>query len=112
MGIYPNRRTEDHQPSSFGGESWVEVETEPGIVRKRYVYAHQWVEKRTDCYCCSCGDEAGLDPACRNHGFAAKRPCEVHGMPGSLWDDDLPGSGGTMPESVQAHNRRRRGLLT
>jgi len=56
---------------------------------------------RTDCFCCSCGDPEGSDPACRNHGFAAKRPCEEHGMPGSVWDDD-----DTMPDSVQKERAR------
>lgn len=102
MGIYPRRHTENHQRGSFGGETWTEVETQPGIIRKRKVEAHQWVETRTDCFCCSCPDWGGGDPYCRNHGFAGERPCERHNMPGSPDEES-----GVMPESVQAARAKR-----
>lgn len=101
MGIYPHRRTHDHKRSALGGEFWQETETEPGIIRRRSVQATPWVVERTDCYCCSCPEFGGADPACRNHGWAAARPCEVHQMSGSSWDD------GTMPDSVQVVRARR-----
>lgn len=104
MGIYPVRHTEDHRATQRGEESWVEVEREPGIERRRRVHAGMWMVTRTDCFCCSCG-ELHTDPACRNHGFAAKRPCELHNMPGQVWDHS-----GEMPEPVQAVRIRRADL--
>ena len=72
-------------------------------------------ENRKNCFCCSCGDREGTDVACRNHGWAAQRSCEKHGMPGQLWGEemcnDLKHHGrqihdedctyGKMPKSVQ-----------
>jgi hypothetical protein len=70
-------------------------------VYERQVMVEPWREvQRLTCFCCSCGD-FGADPACRNHGYAGTRPCEKHGTPGSVWDDD-----GTMPDSVQMERRR------
>jgi hypothetical protein len=72
-------------------------------------------EFRDTCFCCSCGDREGSDPACRNHGFAATRPCEDHGTPGSVWDamtapgEEVPDWHDTMPESVQEYRRMRKG---
>ncbi len=107
MGIYPVTRRENVS-RNHGQETWTEVEETPGLVRRRTVVAHEWTEERTECFCCSCGDREGSDAACRNHGFAAKRPCERHNMPGSEWEDfGIEGdtSVGTMPESVQAVRR-------
>lgn len=108
-GIYPHMKRENVTRYD-GKEQWTEVEETPGLIRRRNVLASEWVEERTDCFCCSCGDREGSDPACRNHGFAAERPCETHNMPGSVWDDfGIEGdtSVGTMPESVQAVRRHR-----
>jgi hypothetical protein len=84
-------------------------------IYERTVIETPWVEvQRITCYCCSCGDREGSDPACRNHGFAAVRPCEEHGTPGSVWDADmgdgepLPDWHDTMPESVQEVRKRRK----
>lgn len=88
--------------------------SEPGLEYTATLKPGDWTETRTDCFCCSCGDY-GSDPACRNHGFAAERPCEKHGTSGSVWDDmfnddgTLHATSGTMPESVQAEALRRRG---
>lgn len=86
-------------------------------VYERCVVQTEWVEvQRITCFCCSCGEREGSDPACRNHGFAAVRPCEEHGTPGSVWDADtgdgepLPDWHNTMPESVQVIRRERRAM--
>lgn len=102
MGVYPQRHIESIETTSNGAQSWVEIEKEPGIVRRRHVYATSWQTFRVDCYCCSCPDWGGPDPYCRNHGFAAERPCEVHNMPGTADEK------GVMPESVQAERARNR----
>lgn len=60
------------------------------------------IEERDDCFCCSCGEREGSDPACRSHGDYGKRPCEEHGMPGYTWEDEGGGDSGVMPASVQA----------
>ena len=46
-------------------------------------------ENRTNCFCCTCGDREGSDVACRNHGWAAQRPCEKHEMPGQAWGEEM-----------------------
>lgn len=111
MGIYPTD-TFDKIP----GSDWL-VRTEnwfDGTIKTTYYEPVLMIDVRTDCFCCSCGDREGSDPACRNHGWAAKRPCEVHEMPGTVWDDaSLPGEGpdpwaNTMPESVQEIRRLER----
>lgn len=115
MGLYPER--DIVRTSTPEGTFLTVTRTEPGLVTtERFVLASTMVE-RDNCFCCSCdeNDLGGLiaDPACRNHGFAATRPCEVHGMPGSVWDDlpnddgTLPEWCGTMPESVQEIRRQR-----
>ncbi|MGC0143179.1 hypothetical protein [Pseudactinotalea sp. Z1732] len=100
MGIYPRTKIVDRQRNIAGGEFWTEEEHTPGLIRRRLVVAQPWVEERTDCFCCSCdnteyGTRVGSDPHCRNHGFAAERPCETHNMPGQTNED------GVMPASVQ-----------
>ena len=57
-------------------------------------------ENRVACYCCTCGEREGSDAACRNHGWAAVRPCLFHDMPGSEWDEEV-GDAGQMPMSVE-----------
>lgn len=104
MSIYPDRSITEHQRLPKGGESWVEVETEPGIIRRRRVLATNWAVERTDCFCCSCVHREGEDPACRNHGWAARRPCDEHGMPGQRWGYGSPRDG-EMPSTVQAYLR-------
>jgi hypothetical protein len=102
MGIYPDTYYEK-QPD---GSLFVRVHT-PGLdMITVYPPPVAMIENRETCFCCSCGDREGSDVACRNHGFAAVRPCEEHGMPGSPWDieDDEPA---TMPVSVQEHRRQR-----
>jgi hypothetical protein len=94
MGIYPHTEIKDRRPVA-NGETWTEVRTQPGLTQTRVVIAAPWVEKRTDCYCCSCDDEGLADPYCRNHGWVGERPCDTHGMPGEA--DDF----GVMPVSVQ-----------
>lgn len=83
------------------GQEVTIIVSEPGLEYRATLKPEDWTEVRTNCFCCSCGDMEGSDPACRNHGFAATRPCELHNMPGSPWDDD-----GTMPESVQVARAR------
>lgn len=101
MGIYATRLTHDHYKPPTGGEAWIEDEHTPGLIRRRQVIATEWVEIRSDCYCCSCGDREGADGACRNHGWYGQRPCEKHGMPGYAWEGTEE-----MPESVQAERAR------
>lgn len=96
MSIYPDRKL---IPTSTG---YIEEISTPGLVRRRELHGTDWTEVRSDCFCCSCDPESSStsDPACRNHGWAAERPCEKHGMPGAAYDD------GEMPESVQAVRAR------
>lgn len=106
MGIYAERYYEDENGHRISipprrTVPYVEVVSEPGVVWKRTVTPSEWTEERTDCYCCSCGERVGSDPACRNHGFAAKRPCDIHNLPGSEWDPEfMDGLEGVMPEPV------------
>lgn len=79
-------RRRDVELMSNGGEKWTEVIKEPGLEKTRIVVAEPWINSREDCYCCSCGN--GTDPYCRNHGHVGRRPCDTHGMPGSV-DTDL-----------------------
>lgn len=102
-GIYPTRTTHDNYSMPGGGEAWIEDEHTPGLIRRRQVFATEWVEIRTDCFCCSCPDDVRIDVACRNHGYYAKRPCEKHGMDGYAWEDT-----DEMPESVQKERERLR----
>lgn len=109
MGIYPSYRksvpTFDHKA---GTQTWTEYKDTPGVIEERTVTATTWkVTERTDCFCCSCDDERpGSDPACRNHGWAAQRPCETHQLPGQTWGDEAgPQLDGTMPISVQAYRK-------
>lgn len=61
----------------------------PGL-KRLYVYELVAVfEERTDCFCCSCGTRPGSDVACRNHGWAAQRPCEEHDQPGKPWGEEM-----------------------
>lgn len=107
MGIYETYSkgpvTFDHQT---GVSTWTEYQEWPGYKNSRTVTATRWEEcERTNCYCCSCCDDRqGSDAACRNHGWAAQRPCEKHKLPGQPWDDTGdPNYAGLMPDSVQAH---------
>jgi hypothetical protein len=100
-----------------GSESWKEYDTrESGVKRLRTVYASAWAEiERTNCFCCTCPAN-NTDPHCRNHGFAGRRPCEEHNLPGTKYQqehiDNKTGSlfrVDVMPQSVQAY-RREQGL--
>lgn len=113
MGIYENysKGPVTTDPET-GLQTWTEYQEWPGYKNSRTVTATPWVlAERTDCYCCSCDDERpGSDPACRNHGFAAQRPCESHNLPGQPWGDELAGSEleGKMPLSVQQYRAGNR----
>lgn len=108
MGIYPETKylsplhpgVERLQPTWNDGPM-IQVVSEPGLTRKRTLTPGPWVEERTNCFCCSCREFGGADPACRNHGWAATRPCEKHKMPGSPWDIDGDEYDGVMPVSVE-----------
>lgn len=104
MGLYP------HVDFTEEGDLLVKTEDHmTGLVTKTYYQQVLKIEERTDCFCCSCPNGYSDDPACRNHGFAGKRPCLTHNMPGQVWDDDMMfGPEGPpadhvpeMPESVQ-----------
>lgn len=106
MGVYERRSTRDNILREDGTETWVEESHWPGVTMTREVTAGPWTEERTDCFCCSCyednyGTHEGSDPHCRNHGWAGRRPCKDHNMPGTADDD------GDMPISVQAENARK-----
>jgi hypothetical protein len=90
MGIYPNEEYKFIAPDTLQ-----RTYSTPGYVKTETFKLVRTDELRTDCYCCSCGDDGGVDPYCRNHGWAGSRPCEVHNMPGVVDDDN------EMPESVQ-----------
>ena len=111
MGIYErySKGTVTTDPET-GLQTWTEYQEWPGYKNSRTVTATRWEEcERTDCYCCSCGEREGSDAACRNHGFAATRPCEKHNLPGQPWGEELVGSPweGTMPASVQQYRREQ-----
>lgn len=117
MGIYRETRytDSDGRPLSSlayaqGREVTIHV-SEPGLEYTATLKPEDWTETRTDCFCCSCGDREGSDVACRNHGFAAKRPCEAHGTPGSPWPVDFENDDAIgpeqMPESVQAIRKQQ-----
>lgn len=109
MGIYPeDTKGPVIRDEERGLETWTEYRTWPGFVQTRELQATLWKEtERTDCFCCSCGDREGSDPACRNHGWAAQRPCEAHNMPGQAWEPEPGETEGKMPESVQEVLRAR-----
>lgn len=95
MGIYPYR---DLIPTATG---YIEEFWTPGLVRRRELTAGEWSEERTNCFCCSCDPSGGnSDPCCRNHGWWATRPCELHAMPGEADEN------GVMPASVQEYLQR------
>lgn len=105
------RTTEKTERRRFpdGTETYVEVTKTVETTTRTRVYKGAPDVERTNCYCCSCDDTGDgfiqNDAACRNHGFAAKRPCELHNMPGQPWGDELGEDHpeyGKMPESVQA----------
>lgn len=103
MGIYLETRYE-------GQDDTLLVRTgTPGLETVSVYQLVATIENRTNCYCCSCPDEGPTDMACRNHGFAASRPCEYHNMPGQTWGEEMMGttSYGTMPLSVQAVRAQR-----
>jgi hypothetical protein len=95
MGIYPHRVL---IPTSTG---YLETIQTPGLIRRRELTGGDWIEERTNCFCCSC-DPGGsnADPCCRNHGWWGLRPCEEHRMPGRPTEDR------NMPVSVQEYRYR------
>lgn len=105
MTYTPTKRKTDVKRFTDGTETYVEVVEDVDRITRTRVYRGVPDVERTNCFCCSCnhyGD--GLittDAACRNHGFAAHRPCEEHGMPGEPWEDFGTPDDGKMPESVQ-----------
>lgn len=109
MSIYPEYRKANFKVADGGVQVWTEYRETPGLVEERTVTATGWtVKERTDCFCCSCDeDRPGSDPACRNHGWAAERPCETHSMPGSPWDENAGDLDGKMPASVQQYRNQR-----
>lgn len=95
MGIYPTTKYESMEDGTFR-----RTVREPGLTTILIMVPVLEIVERDNCYCCSCGDLAGSDPYCRNHGWAGERPCKVHGMPGQEDDED------DMPDSVQIQNLR------
>lgn len=112
MGIYPDEKWTarlNPRPRRTKGEVAPQTATlayhEPG---RDILYVYELIavfDERTDCFCCSCSDGSN-DAHCRNHGFFARRPCDVHGMPGELHEPDEE-YGETfepyIPESTQKH---------
>ncbi|WNO27771.1 hypothetical protein SEA_HUWBERT_19 [Microbacterium phage Huwbert] len=94
--IYEVERTQMSN-GAFVRERMVTIEA----VFERVVWASDWREtERLTCHCCTCDEDywSGYttnDPACRNHGFAGTRPCDIHNLPGSTWEDT-----DEMPDSV------------
>lgn len=93
MGIYPTEKIALNE----NGTLTRRYNDQSGLITTTVYQPILVIEHRETCFCCSCGD-FGSDPACRNHGFAGTRPCELHGTPGTAWDDEP----GVMPASVQA----------
>lgn len=112
MGIYPEFSYKEVRGRP-GAESQLHARTEtPGFARTVVYVALMVIEDRTNCFCCSC--DGSSDPHCRNHGWLANRPCEVHDMPGQVHhpdDEGQPEGAFTpyVPESVQKYNARREG---
>lgn len=90
---------------AMGREVTIEI-GEPGLTWTATLKPEDWTKKRTDCFCCSCGEREGSDPACRNHGWDGQRPCEHHRMPGKLRESSEDYD---MPISVQEVRRLRQG---
>lgn len=109
MGIYPEEHWERKPVSStLAGTTPIPdatfTQSTPGISRTIIYKAIAIFEERTNCFCCSCGEREGSDPACRNHGWAALRPCEKHQMPGQPWGyDDDEELDDLMPLSVEQY---------
>lgn len=93
----------DRQRHDDGSWTWLETETTPEHRTTTKVTRESVDEVRLNCYCCSCPDYGMADPYCRNHEFGfGVRPCETHAMPGEAKED------GTMPDSVQTENLKRK----
>lgn len=122
MGIYPEvsyeHRPEGALPNGRRRKArLLKKISEPGLETIEVYVLQKVIRNRTDCYCCTCGlgDEglgwATIDAACRNHGYAGRRPCEYHGMPGDAWDNEMIGADAdaeeVMPDSVQVYRARR-----
>lgn len=103
MGIYPETRYKEVKTPS-GGIQLQKITTAPGVEHVVIYQAITELEIRTNCYCCSCDDDPGVDPYCRNHGWAGTRRCDKHGIAGDDTDDD----GDPITESVQEVNDRNR----
>jgi hypothetical protein len=94
MGIYETKSENFNRDRTV-----LTINRDPGYGE---IIVESWIKiceirDRQTCFCCSCGEREGTDIACRNHGWAASRPCETHGMPGTPWGeemcaDDCPGS--------------------
>lgn len=90
MGIYRNEAYA--VDVSRDGEHQILVKTIDagyGLIRTEVYQLICSIDDRQTCFCCSCGYREGADVACRNHGFAAMRPCEKHGMPGMPWGEEM-----------------------
>jgi hypothetical protein len=113
MGIYETDPViSDRQHVGDGAyDTWTETfKHSSGYVEVSQVIRVRVSKVWETCYCCSCGEDifGGMsnDAACRNHGFAATRPCELHGTAGVAWGEEGgPEREGTMPDSVQAQRR-------
>lgn len=106
MGIYAEH-TYDRQTSARRAPAVLHTIHVPGLDQVFVYELVAVIENRTNCFCCSCPPDYGVDAACRNHGWAAERPCEEHGMPGQPWDVDDGSDAEVMPESVQEVRRLR-----
>lgn len=94
--VYEVRRV-DLKNGAFVTERKITIEA----AYERVVWVSHWKETaRYECFCCTCYD--GTDAACRNHGYYGKRPCDIHNLPGYIWE-------GTdeMPESVLTIRRKQ-----
>lgn len=107
MGIYSTTRYEH----ALNGDVLTEVyDAGYGMKVTRVWQLIVEIEDRETCYCCSCGENPGHDAYCRNHGFAGKRRCEDHDMPGDEFEvkGDMETLDLNRPlESVQVERKRR-----
>lgn len=91
MGIYPGNVQYEYDTTRDCNSPIMHVTWDTGygeVVVQTWVQICEIRDRRT-CFCCSCGDREGSDVACRNHGFAAKRPCEKHETPGQPWGEEM-----------------------
>jgi len=105
MSFTPTTKRSAEVEHPDGSHYWTETVDDLEVIRTRTVIGEPWQEQRYNCFCCSCEESETwtyTDAACRLHGFAGKRPCDIHDLPGQVWGEELAGTPqfGKMPDAV------------